>query len=333
MLVTTENLSIGYRNYIVQSNLNLVVENGDLICMLGTNGCGKSTLLRTLAGLQPSLAGKVLLQGQSLDDLSSQQKAKLFALVLTDPVEAKNMTVYDVIALGRYPYSSWLGNLSEEDKHFIQRALLQVKLQHKTFSRISELSDGERQRVMIARALAQDTPLILLDEPTAHLDLPNRVDTMLLLRRLAHETGKAVVLSTHELDLALQTADKLWLMSPQKGMYCGLPEDLVLSGAFQEVFASQSFFFNPAAAFFTSSKATDSIVFSASSSSVIPRSISFILLLTAPLLLSSPAFTSLKTALFAASKSFSSIQQLFIPLSISCTVFSSLPAATPESMT
>ena len=242
MLVTTENLSIGYRNYIVQSNLNLVVENGDLICMLGTNGCGKSTLLRTLAGLQPSLAGKVLLQGQSLDDLSSQQKAKLFALVLTDPVEAKNMTVYDVIALGRYPYSSWLGNLSEEDKHFIQR----VKLQHKTFSRISELSDGERQRVMIARALAQDTPLILLDEPTAHLDLPNRVDTMLLLRRLAHETGKAVVLSTHELDLALQTADKLWLMSPQKGMYCGLPEDLVLSGAFQEVFASQSFFFNPA---------------------------------------------------------------------------------------
>lgn len=246
MLVTTEHLSIGYRNYIVQSNLNLVVENGDLICMLGTNGCGKSTLLRTLAGLQPSLAGKVLLQGQSLDDLSSQQKAKLFALVLTDPVEAKNMTVYDVIALGRYPYSSWLGNLSEEDKHFIQRALLQVKLQHKTFSRISELSDGERQRIMIARALAQDTPLILLDEPTAHLDLPNRVDTMLFLRRLAHETGKAVVLSTHELDLALQTADKLWLMSPQKGMYCGLPEDLVLSGAFQEVFASQSFFFNPA---------------------------------------------------------------------------------------
>lgn len=246
MLVTTENLSIGYRNYVVQSDLNLVVDKGNLICMLGTNGCGKSTLLRTLAGLQPSLAGKVFLQGQSLVDLSAQQKAKLFALVLTDPVETKNMTVYDVIALGRYPYSNWLGNLSEEDKHFIQRALLQVKLQHKAFSRISELSDGERQRIMIARALAQDTPLILLDEPTAHLDLPNRVDTMLLLRRLAHETGKAVVLSSHELDLALQTADRLWLMSPQKGMYCGLPEDLVLSGAFQEVFASQSFFFNPA---------------------------------------------------------------------------------------
>lgn len=246
MLVTTENLSIGYRNYVVQSNLNLVVDKGNLICMLGTNGCGKSTLLRTLAGLQPSLAGKVFLQGQSLEDLSAQQKAKLFALVLTDPVETKNMTVYDVIALGRYPYSSWLGNLSDEDKQYIQLALQQVKLQHKTFSRISELSDGERQRVMIARALAQDTPLILLDEPTAHLDLPNRVDTMLLLRRLAHETGKAVVLSSHELDLALQTADRLWLMSPQKGMYCGLPEDLVLSGAFQEVFASQSFFFNPA---------------------------------------------------------------------------------------
>lgn len=246
MLVTTENLSIGYRNYVVQSDLNLVVDKGNLICMLGTNGCGKSTLLRTLAGLQPSLAGKVFLQGQFLEELSAQQKAKLFALVLTDPVETKNMTVYDVIALGRYPYSSWLGNLSDEDKQYIQLALQQVKLQHKAFSRISELSDGERQRIMIARALAQDTPLILLDEPTAHLDLPNRVDTMLLLRRLAHETGKAVVLSTHELDLALQTADKLWLMSPQKGMYCGLPEDLVLSGAFQEVFASQSFFFNPA---------------------------------------------------------------------------------------
>lgn len=246
MLVTTENLSIGYRNYVVQSDLNLVVDKGNLICMLGTNGCGKSTLLRTLAGLQPSLTGKVFLQGQSLEELSAQQKAKLFALVLTDPVETKNMTVYDVIALGRYPYSSWLGNLSDEDKQYIQLALQQVKLQYKAFSRISELSDGERQRIMIARALAQDTPLILLDEPTAHLDLPNRVDTMLLLRRLAHETGKAVVLSTHELDLALQTADKLWLMSPQKGMYCGLPEDLVLSGAFQEVFASQSFFFNPA---------------------------------------------------------------------------------------
>lgn len=246
MLVTTENLSIGYRNYTVQSDLNLLVEEGDLICMLGTNGCGKSTLLRTLAGLQPSLAGKVFLQGKSLADLSSQQKAKLFALVLTDPIETRNMTVYDIIALGRYPYSSWLGNLSEEDRRCIQLALQQVKLQHKAFNRISELSDGERQRIMIARALAQDTPLILLDEPTAHLDLPNRVDTMLLLRRLAHETGKAVVLSTHELDLALQTADKLWLMSPQKGMYCGLPEDLVLSGAFQTVFASQSFFFNPA---------------------------------------------------------------------------------------
>lgn len=245
-LLRTDQLTIGYKHHIVQPSLSLSVEEGTLTCMLGTNGCGKSTLLRTLAGLQPALGGRVEINGTDLNALSTHERAKAFSLVLTDPIEMHNTTVFDVIALGRFPHSNWLGSITENDRQHIRQALEQVKLLPKAQWPIVQLSDGERQRVMIARALAQDTPIILLDEPTAHLDLPNRVDTMLLLRQLAHQTGKAVLLSTHELDIALQTADRLWLMSPETGMRCGVPEDLVLNGAFEEVFSSESFVFNPA---------------------------------------------------------------------------------------
>ena len=246
MFLSTQQLSIGYENYIVQPSLDLEMNRGEFICVLGTNGCGKSTLFRTLAGLQKSLSGTTFLEGKDVRTLSAAEKSLFFAIGLTDKVDLENTIVSEVVAMGRYPYSSWLGGLNAEDNEMVARALAQVRLSSKAECLFTELSDGERQRVMIAKALAQDTPLILLDEPTAHLDLPNRVEIMLLLQKLAHETNKSVLLSTHELDLALQAADKIWLMQQSGGVICGVPEDLVLNGAFQTVFATDAFSFNKA---------------------------------------------------------------------------------------
>jgi len=165
-------------------------------------------------------------------------------LVLTERIEIENATVYNLVSLGRHPHSNWWGNITDEEDTVIREAIEMVHLTHKMHQNINELSDGERQRAMIAKALAQDTPIIMLDEPTAHLDLPNRVEIMLLLHRLAHKTDKAILLSTHELDLALQAADRIWLMSADKGVECGVPEDLVFDGSFNRAFESKSYFFN-----------------------------------------------------------------------------------------
>ena len=211
---------------------------------MGPNGCVKSTLLRSLAGLQPILEGEIRINGLPLNKQSLKDKAQLIALVLTERVDVSNLTVYDLVAMGRNPYTDWLGNLSGEDKQKVETAIAQVHLDGYESRFLNELSDGERQRAMIAKALVQDTPVILLDEPTAHLDLPNRVEIMILLRTLAKQTNKAVILSTHELDLALQASDKLWLMSPQEGVVVGTPEDLILQNQIQTVFANQSFYFD-----------------------------------------------------------------------------------------
>lgn len=247
-IIHTANLSIGYihrkEEYVVQNKLNLNVFRGELVCLIGPNGCGKSTLLRSLAGLQPVLEGEIIIEGRPIGKQTLKDKARLIGLVLTDRVEVSNLTVFQLIALGRNPYTDWLGNLSNEDTEKIQTAIEQVHLKGYEQRFLNELSDGERQRTMIAKALVQDTPVILLDEPTAHLDLPNRVEIMILLRSLAKKTNKAVVLSTHELDLALQASDKLWLMSPKGGIAVGTPEDLILSNHLQQVFANNSFYFD-----------------------------------------------------------------------------------------
>lgn len=249
-VLSTHNLSIGYskkkNRTTVQSGLNLELLAGELVCLIGQNGCGKSTLLRTLAGLQKPLAGKVLVDNIEFDKYRIHEKARKLSLVLTDRVEIENASVSDIVRMGRQPYSNWWGSLSEEDYRIIDEAIEMVHLTHKSDSHLNELSDGERQRVMIAKALAQDTPLVLLDEPTAHLDLPNRVEIMLLLHRLAHRTGKAIIISTHELDMALQAADRIWLMTKTDGIECGVPEDLVLQGHFHEAFQSKSYYFNSA---------------------------------------------------------------------------------------
>lgn len=229
---------------IVADSLQLKLGRGELVGLLGPNGSGKSTLIRTLARMHPPLEGKIKLYGEDISRLNLKEVAKRISTVLTDRISIGNLMVYSLIAFGRSPYTGMLGRLSEEDREVVDWAIEATGLQDFVDRDISKLSDGERQKVMIARALAQDTPVILLDEPTAHLDLPNRVEIIRLLRKLAHETQKAILMSTHELDLALKASDEIWLMNMKKGIATGVPEDLVLDGTFEAVFDRDSFDFD-----------------------------------------------------------------------------------------
>lgn len=241
--IETTDLSIGYlhgvmRNVLLEG-LNLMLRPGELVCFMGPNGIGKSTLIRTLAGLQKCLSGQIKYAadgGGVPSDLPQH-----VAVVLTDRVTAANMTVLEVVSFGRYPYLSWDVKLSSGDKAIINSTLSEFRIDHLRNKKILELSDGQLQMVMIARAVAQDTPVILLDEPTAHLDLNNRLEIMNLLRKLAHQSRKAILVSTHELDLALQTADLIWLAGHDKKIISGIPEDLVLNGAFDSIFQFKGF--------------------------------------------------------------------------------------------
>ena len=243
MLLQTNSLAIGYGNFIIQQNLNLSLQSGSLVCLIGVNGSGKSTLLRTLGGLQKPLKGSVSIEGKNISKLSHRERSLLFSFVLTDAIDETNMTVYDLVTLGRFPHTNWIGTLSENDKKIIETSIAQVNMTSKINSYLHEISDGEKQRAIIAKALTQDTPFVLLDEPTAHLDLPNRIEIMLLLRKLSVNTRKTFILSTHELDLAMQMADNIWLIYPQ-GIETGVPEDLMLSGKLQKIFGNKSFYFD-----------------------------------------------------------------------------------------
>ena len=237
--ISTNKLSIGYGATIIQRDLSFSLHTGEMVCMLGPNGCGKSTLLRTLAGLQPALSGDY-----------THGDAKNIALVLTERLSMDNTTVHDVVALGRYPYSSFLDGLTKEDEAIIAESLRQVGFEvsgsrdpgipvSNTF--FNAHSDGEKQRILIAKALAQQTPIILLDEPTAHLDLPHRILILRLLRKLAHEQGKTILISTHELDLALALSDRILLMTPQKGIQLDTAERLRKTDAFTVAFGMDIF--------------------------------------------------------------------------------------------
>jgi iron complex transport system ATP-binding protein len=204
--------------------------SGELVCFMGPNGIGKSSLIRTLAGLQSSLGGSIQIPAD-----------QAVAMVLTDKITATHMTVYDLISFGRYPYLSWNISLSERDHTLIKQAIAIVHIESLVDKRLYELSDGQLQMVMIAKALAQDTAVLLLDEPTAHLDLNNRVEIMNTLRELSRTAGKAILVATHELDLALQTADRIWLATRDKKIKTGVPEDLVLDGSFDKVFQFKGF--------------------------------------------------------------------------------------------
>ncbi|MEH1892666.1 MAG: ABC transporter ATP-binding protein [Nostoc sp.] len=212
---------------------------GELVCLLGPNGAGKSTLLRSLAGMQPPIAGQVRLLGENIYHLKPQELAKRLSLVLTEKVDVGMLSAYTLVSLGRYPYTDWWGNLTPQDEAIVHWAIKSVGAVHLAQRQVSELSDGERQKIMIARAFAQSPIVMLLDEPTAFLDLPRRVEIMQLLRQLVRETNQAILLSTHDLDLALRIADKVWLLSNNGILHVGAPEDLVLNGAFADTFRSE----------------------------------------------------------------------------------------------
>lgn len=217
-------LTVGYGELQLFKDLDLELRAGELVCFMGPNGCGKSTLIRTLAGLQQPISGVV-----------PPKNEKEVAVVLTDRVQSQHMTVYELISYGRYPYLGWDLRLSDQDKAIIDQSIELVHIMDLLNKKINELSDGQMQMAMIARALAQNTPVLLLDEPTAHLDLNNRLEIMNLLRKLAREKNKSILLATHELDLALQTADIVWLANGNT-ITKGVPEDLVLDGSFDKVF-------------------------------------------------------------------------------------------------
>lgn len=232
-MISAQELSVGFRSrgkeQMLFEKIDVHLPPGELVCFMGSNGVGKSTLLKTLAGLLPPLAGKVNVHNKDV------------ALVLTDKITATNMTVYDLVSFGQYPYLDWRISLSPSNIEIIEDAIRQVHLESLRNRKLSELSDGQLQLVMIAKALAQQTPVILLDEPTAHLDLNNRVEVMNLLRSLSRKMDKSILVATHELDLALQTADLIWLATANKKIKTGIPEDLVLDGAFDEVFQFKGF--------------------------------------------------------------------------------------------
>ena len=235
----TELLVTGYPGKtvkVISENLNLQLRSSEVICLLAPNGSGKTTLVKTLSGFLTPLGGKIFLEGKEITQISPAKKARMLSVVLTERFQSSNMSVYSLVSLGRSPYTGWWGAFSRRDHHEVKSAISEMHLEPLQSRALSTLSDGERQKAMIARALAQDTPLIMLDEPTAHLDLPNRVDIMKRLKRLAHIRKKAVLITTHDLDLALQTADRLWLIMPDGSVVDGVPEDLILNGMFEHAF-------------------------------------------------------------------------------------------------
>lgn len=245
----SHDLAVGYRSRrerrAVLERVSVSVHRGELVCLLGPNGIGKSTLMRTLGRMQPPLWGTVEIGGTALEALSSSELARRLGVVLTERVAVESLRARQVVELGRYPHSGWLGGLTGHDDEVVSWALDAVGAAHLADRDFGRISDGERQRVMVARALAQEPVLLMLDEPTAFLDVPSRVELMGLLRRLTRDNALAVVVSTHDLELALRTADVVWLLLPGGEAVTGAPEDVMLSGAIALAFEGRQIRFHP----------------------------------------------------------------------------------------
>jgi iron complex transport system ATP-binding protein len=246
--IVLQRLTIGYCSKKDQKTLLSEISTrlypGEIIALMGSNGSGKSTLLRTLTGFQQPLSGEVLLNDRNISDFSMRERARFISYVSTEPVRVGNMTVFDLVALGRYLYSGWWGNLSDEDHSMINHCLNLTGMKGFENRQLESLSDGERQRVMIARALAQDTPVMVLDEPTAFLDVRNKYEIIHLLRELAREQHKSVIFSTHDFSISLGMANKIWLIAEEK-LCEGAPEDLALNDRFQTLFSGSPIAFHP----------------------------------------------------------------------------------------
>jgi iron complex transport system ATP-binding protein len=249
-VIQTRELRIGYarkerKPKIVHESLNLELFSGEVTCLLGLNGVGKSTLLRTLGGFQPPIGGEIQVLGKPLKAYSQAGLSLVLGVVLTEKTNAGGLTVYELVSLGRHPHTGFFGRLTKHDRDVIERSLDAAGIAHKAQNYMAELSDGERQKVMIAKALAQECPIILLDEPTAFLDVAGRMETLMLLRRLANEQHKAILLSTHDIDQAIRMGDNLWLLDKNHPMICGAPEDLILHHAMEAFFGKEGMDFDP----------------------------------------------------------------------------------------
>ena len=247
-ILTTHDLAVGYRNGKQQvtllSGLDLVMEKGKLVALLGQNGAGKSTLLRALTCDERPLNGAIEVNGKDLLTMSQKDRSRLIGLVSTERIQAGALTVRELVGLGRQPHTGFLGRLDDEDRAIIQQAMTDSGIISKADEYMASLSDGERQKAMIARALAQQTPIIILDEPTAFLDVASRIETMRLLQTLAHERSKAVLLSSHDISQSLMLADELWLITTDRQVLTGTPSKLVADGAMDRLFENRSIHFN-----------------------------------------------------------------------------------------
>jgi iron complex transport system ATP-binding protein len=246
--ILLQSLSIGYQNKksvkVVASDLTATIYSGKLTCLLGANGVGKSTLLRTLSAFQPRLGGDITIMNRPIDKYSDKRISRTLGVVLTERCDIRNMSVQELIGMGRSPYTGFWGRLNSEDKEIVQKAISMVYIENLSDRMVHTLSDGERQKVMIAKALAQETPVIFLDEPTAFLDFPSKVEIMQLLHQLTRSANKTIFLSTHDLELALQIADKIWLMDKEKGIHTGTPEDMALNGQLNSFISKEGIVFD-----------------------------------------------------------------------------------------
>ncbi len=241
--LSLKSLTIGYEKTIIHRDINAELRSGEVTCLLGHNGAGKSTLLRTICGFQPSIGGEISIMGKSFGDYSQREISLMIGVVLTEKTNSGGITLYDLVSLGRHPYTGFFGRLSTADHQVIEEAIAAVGVAHKATSYVSELSDGERQKAMIAKALAQESPIIILDEPTAFLDITSRIETMQLLRHLAQTQNKTILLSTHDLDMAIEFADTLMLQSPNPSepLVCASPRELIEDGRLSRFFNNNPF--------------------------------------------------------------------------------------------
>lgn len=253
-IIEIRDLSTGYstkkEEKLVGAHLNGELKEGEFVCLLGPNGCGKSTLLKTLAGFQPAIHGEVITQNILLKNYQAKELAKVVSVVLTDNSKLNNMSAYEVVSMGRSPYTGFWGNLKETDHSIVEKCMQWVGISELKDRQMGQLSDGERQKVMIAKSIAQETPVILLDEPTSYLDYPSKVGMMLMLHRLAKSKGKTILMSTHDIENALQIADKIWILDEEQGLVSGIPEDLCREGYIDKYFVTNGLYFDKEACSF-----------------------------------------------------------------------------------
>ena len=252
--IVLKDLGIGYLTKhgvrVVAEHINGAIRSGELTCLLGANGVGKSTLLRTLSAFQPKTSGEILFtegdkQSREISEMSDKELSRKIGVVLTEKPDVRNMTVRELVSLGRSPYTGFWGTYSEEDLQIVDESISLVGIEQLSKRMVHTLSDGERQKVMIAKALAQQTPVIYLDEPTAFLDYPSKVEVLQLLRLISRQAGKTIFLSTHDVELALQLADKIWLMTRETGMTIGTPRQLAQQGALGQFIERDGIAFDP----------------------------------------------------------------------------------------